>query len=61
MIKQKMSETPRTDEYLRWKKENGHIMIVSQEFARQLERELAYALAKLKKLKEKIRKQKVTK
>jgi hypothetical protein len=32
-------ETPRTDEHLRMKKENGHLVIVSADFARQLERE----------------------
>ena len=53
MKKKKMSETPRTDEHLRMKEENGHIAIVSREFARQLERELAEALAKLRKLEEK--------
>lgn len=37
--KQKMTETPRTDEYLRKRKENGHTVIVSSEFARELERE----------------------
>jgi len=56
-----MSNTPRTDEHLRWKRENGYVAIVSQDFARQLERELAAAIAKLRKLEEKMRKQKVTK
>lgn len=56
-----MNKTPRTDEHLRWKRENGHVAIVSQDFARQLERELADAMAELKELKEKMRKQKVTK
>ena len=32
-------ETPRTDEHLRRKEENGHTVIVSSEFARQLEQE----------------------
>lgn len=32
-------ETPRTDEHLRRKKENGHVVIVSRDFARQLEQE----------------------
>lgn len=45
-----MSETPRTDEHLRWKRENGYIAIVSQDFARQLETELAAAIAKLREL-----------
>ena len=40
-----MSDTPRTDEHLRWKRENGYVAIVSQDFARQLERELADAQA----------------
>ena len=53
MKKKKMSKTPRTDEHLRWKRENGYIAIVSQEFARQLEIELAEAKAKLRKLREK--------
>ncbi|NCB47924.1 hypothetical protein EOM81_13055 [bacterium] len=37
------SKTPRTDEHLRMKKENGHVAVVSREFARQLEVELAEA------------------
>ncbi len=49
-----MSETPRTDEHLRWKRENGHIAIVSIEFARQLEIELAAAIAELRILEEKM-------
>ena len=36
-----MSKTPRTDEHLRRKEENGHTVVVSSEFARQLETELA--------------------
>jgi hypothetical protein len=36
-----MSKTPRTDEHLRMKEENGHAVIVSRDFARQLETELA--------------------
>jgi hypothetical protein len=36
-----MSKTPRTDEHLRMKEENGHTVIVSSEFVRQLETELA--------------------
>lgn len=36
-----MSKTPRTDEHLRMKEENGHVAIVSRDFARQLETELA--------------------
>ena len=56
-----MSETPRTDEHLRMKAENGHVAIVGREFARQLERELADAMAKLRDLEEKMRKQEVTK
>lgn len=43
-----MSKTPRTDEHLRMKEENGHTVIVSSEFARQLERELAEARADVK-------------
>lgn len=54
MIKQKMSDTPRTDEHLRWRRENGYVAIITQDFARQLERELADALAKLRKLEEKM-------
>ena len=38
-----MSKTPRTDEHLRRKEENGHVAIVSGDFARQLETELAEA------------------
>ena len=53
MKKKKMSETPRTDEHLRMKEENGHAVVVSSDFARQLEIELAAAKAKLKKLREK--------
>jgi hypothetical protein len=34
-----MSETPRTDEHLRMKAENGQVAVVNREFARQLERE----------------------
>ena len=43
-----MSKTPRTDEHLRMKEENGHAVIVSGDFARQLETELAEALAEIK-------------
>lgn len=32
-------ETPRTDKHLQMKKENGHLVVVSANFARQLERE----------------------
>ena len=53
MKKKKMSDTPRTDEHLRMKEENGHTVVVSSEFARQLEIELAAAKAKLRKLREK--------
>jgi hypothetical protein len=38
-----MSKTPRTDEHLRMKRENGLVAVVSREFARQLETELAEA------------------
>lgn len=55
-----MSKTPRTDEHLRMKEENGHVAVVSNEFARQLEEELADALAKLRRLEEKMRKEKET-
>ena len=55
-----MSDTPRTDEHLRWRRENGYVAIITQDFARQLERELAEALAKLRKLEEN-EKKKVTK
>ena len=34
-----MSETPRVDEHLRLKEENGHLVVVGADFARQLERE----------------------
>jgi hypothetical protein len=33
------TETPRTDGHLRAKEENGHLVIVSADFARQLEQE----------------------
>ena len=56
-----MNKTPRVDEHLRWKRENGYVAIVGIEFARQLERELADAMAKLRDLEEKMRKQEVTK
>ena len=56
-----MTKTPRVDEHLRWRRENGYVAIITQDFARQLEIELAEALAELKELKEKMRKQKVTK
>lgn len=46
-----MSETPRTDEYLRRRKENGHTVVVSIDFARQLEAELAEAQAEIGRLK----------
>lgn len=36
-----MNKTPRTDEHLRMKRENGHVAVVSRDFARQLETELA--------------------
>ena len=42
-----MSKTPRTDEHLRMKEENGHAVIVSGDFARQLETELAEARAEI--------------
>jgi hypothetical protein len=48
-----MSETPRTDEHLRRKEENGHVAVVSREFARQLETELAAAIAELRELRKK--------
>lgn len=46
-----MSKTPRTDEHLRMKEENGHTVIVSSEFAQQLETELAEARAEIERLK----------
>lgn len=55
-----MSETPRTDEHLRMKEENGHTVVVSSDFARQLEIELADAKAKLRKLR-KLRKKMIKK
>lgn len=36
-----MGKTPRTDEHLRWRRENGYVAIITQDFARQLETELA--------------------
>ena len=44
-------KTPKTDEHLRRKEENGHVVIVSREFARQLEIELAEARAEIERLK----------
>jgi hypothetical protein len=38
-----MTKTPRTDEHLRWRRENGYVAIITQDFARQLETELADA------------------
>ena len=58
MKKKKMSETPRTDEHLRMKEENGHTVVVSSEFARQLEIELAAAKTKLRRLRKKINEKK---
>lgn len=45
------SKTPRTDEHLRMKEKNGHVAIVSRDFARQLETELAEARAEIERLK----------
>ena len=42
-------ETPRTDEHLRWRRENGYVAIITQDFARQLETELAEAQAEIEK------------
>ncbi len=53
-----MSETPRTDEHLRWRRENGYVAIITQDFARQLETELAAAIAELRELKKKINEKK---
>jgi len=53
-----MSKTPRTDQA---SFEAGFLKVVDAYFARQLELELAAAKAKLRKLREKMRKQKVTK
>jgi len=50
--KKKMSETPRTDEHLRMKEENGHTVVVSSEFAHQLETELAEALGEIRGLRQ---------
>lgn len=50
-----MSDTPRTDEHLRRKEENGHVAIVSREFARQLEAELAEARAEIERLNKNMR------
>lgn len=46
-----MSNTPRTDEHLRWRRENGYVAIITQDFARQLETELAAAQAEIGRLK----------
>ena len=50
MIKQNMSKTPRVDEHLRWRRENGYVAIITQDFARQLETELAEARAEIERL-----------
>ena len=50
-----MSKTPRTDEHLRMKEENGHAVIVSGDFARQLETELAEARAEIERLRQELR------
>lgn len=52
MKKKKMKKTPRTDEHLRMKEENGHVAVVSREFARQLEAELAEALGEIRGLRQ---------
>ena len=46
-------ETPRTDEHLRWRRENGYVAIITQDFARQLEIELAEARAEIERLRRK--------
>ena len=46
------TKTPRTDEHLRRKEENGHVVVVSREFARQLETELAEALGEIRGLRQ---------
>jgi hypothetical protein len=57
-----MNKTPRTDNAAFEANFSGAIFkVVNAAFARQLEIELAAAKAKLKKLREKMRKQKVTK
>ena len=57
-----MSKTPRTDNAAFEANFSGAIFkVVNAAFARQLEIELAAAKTKLKKLREKMRKQKVTK
>lgn len=45
------TKTPRTDEHLRWRRENGYVAIITQDFARQLEIELAEARAEIEKFK----------
>jgi len=57
-----MSKTPRTDQAAFEANFSGTVFkVVDAYFARQLETELATAKAKLRKLREKMRKQKVTK
>lgn len=46
------SKTPRTDEHLRMKEENDHAVIVSGDFARQLETELAEARAEIEQMRQ---------
>jgi hypothetical protein len=50
-----MSKTPRTDKHLRWKRENGHVAIISQDFARQLEIELAEVQNEIERLETELR------
>jgi len=57
-----MNKTPRTDQAAFEANFSGAVFkVVNAYFARQLEIELAAAKTKLKKLREKMRKQKVTK
>ena len=55
-----MNKTPRTDKAA-FTAVFGGPVVVDVDFARELEVELADAMAELKKLREKMRKQKVTK
>jgi predicted kinase len=52
-----MSETPRTDKAI-FVAEYGGPVVVDADFARELEKELAEALAKLRKLRKKINEKK---
>ena len=49
------TKTPRTDEHLRWRRENGYVAIITQDFARQLEIELAEVQNEIERLETELR------